>query len=133
MPFVVVLDDYHLIQEPTIHGYVSFLLEHLPAPLHLVLSTRADPPFSLTLLRARGQMTELRSSDLRFTDKETAEFLNKLLGLNLSAEDVTALAARTEGWIAEPRPTKDYPISSVSSIRYHRLGYCRPGGNQEIV
>ncbi len=99
-PFVLVLDDYHLIQDNSIHSYVSFLLEHLPAQLHLVLSTRADPPFSLTLLRARGQMTELRSSDLRFTDDETAEFLNKLMGLNLSAEDVTALAARTEGWIA---------------------------------
>jgi len=98
-PFVLVLDDYHLIQEPAIHGYVSFFLEHLPSQLHLVLSTRADPPFSLTLLRARGQMTELRSSDLRFTDEETAEFLNKLMGLKLSAEDVAALAARTEGWI----------------------------------
>jgi LuxR family maltose regulon positive regulatory protein len=99
-PVVLVLDDYHLIQDNSIHGYLSFLLEHLPAQLHLVLSTRADPPFSLTLLRARGQMTELRSSDLRFTDEETAEFLNKLMGLDLPAEDVTALAARTEGWIA---------------------------------
>ncbi len=99
-PFVLVLDDYHLIQDNSIHGYVSFLLEHLPAQLHLVLSTRADPPFSLTLLRARGQMMELRSSDLRFTAEETAEFLNKLMGLNLSVEDITALAARTEGWIA---------------------------------
>ena len=111
-PAVLVLDDYHLIQDNSIHDYLSFLLEHLPAQFHLVLSTRADPPFSLTLLRARGQMTELRSADLRFTDEETAEFLNKLMGLNLSAEDVAALAARTEGWIA------GLQMAAVSSISF---------------
>ena len=79
---------------------VAFLLEHLPPQMHLVIATREDPPLPLARLRARGQLTELRAADLRFTSGEAAEFLNRTMGLGLSADDVTALEARTEGWIA---------------------------------
>ena len=68
--------------------------------MHLVITTREDPHLPLARLRARGQLTELRAADLRFTPAEAAEFLNQVMGLNLSAEDITALETRTEGWIA---------------------------------
>jgi LuxR family maltose regulon positive regulatory protein len=97
---VLVLDDYHLIDAPPIHSALAFLLDHLPPQLHLVMTTRADPPLPLTRLRARGQLTELRAADLRFTPDETAAFLTELMGLPLSADDVAVLEARTEGWIA---------------------------------
>jgi LuxR family maltose regulon positive regulatory protein len=96
---LLVLDDYHLLSEPPIHEGLAFLLEHLPPQMHVVISTRADPPLPIHRLRARGQLTELRSSDLRFTADEAAAFLNAVMGLGLAAEDVEALEARTEGWI----------------------------------
>jgi LuxR family transcriptional regulator, maltose regulon positive regulatory protein len=98
--FVLVLDDYHLITSEAIHDAVAFLLDHLAENLHLVLATRADPPLPLARLRARGQLAELRQSDLRFSTEEAAAFLNHAVGLDLSAGDVAALEARTEGWIA---------------------------------
>ena len=79
---------------------LTFLLEHLPPQMHLVIATREDPHLPLARLRARGQLTELRAADLRFTPAEAAEFLNQVMGLNLSAEDIAALETRTEGWIA---------------------------------
>ena len=97
---VLVLDDYHLIDAQPIHDALTFLLEHLPPQMHLVIATREDPPLPLARLRARGQLTELRVTDLRFTPSEAAEFLNQVMGLNLSAEEVAALETRTEGWIA---------------------------------
>jgi len=97
---VFVLDDYHLIAAQPIHETVNFLLENLPPQMHLVIATREDPLLSLSRLRARGQLTELRASDLRFTTSEAAEFLNQMMGLNLSTDDITALETRTEGWIA---------------------------------
>jgi LuxR family maltose regulon positive regulatory protein len=97
---ILVFDDYHLIHDKTIHGYLSFLSEHLPQKLHLVLCTRADPPLPLATLRARGQLTELRAGDLRFSREETVEFLNRLMGLDLSVPDIQVLADHTEGWIA---------------------------------
>ncbi len=97
---VLVLDDYHLIDAPAIHTALMFLLDHLPPRLHLVITTRADPPLPLTRLRARQQLTELRTADLRFTADEATAFLNDLMGLPLSDGDVAALEARTEGWIA---------------------------------
>ena len=96
----LVLDDYHLITAQPIHDGLAFLLDHLPPQLHLVIATRADPPLPLARLRARGQLTELRQSDLRFTTDEAAAFLNRVMGLNLSPDHVTALESRTEGWIA---------------------------------
>ena len=100
---VLVLDDYHLIGAQPIHDALTFLLEHLPPPpggLHLVIVTREDPLLPLARLRARGQLTELRAEDLRFSSSEAAEFLNQVMGLNVPAEDVAALERRTEGWIA---------------------------------
>ncbi len=98
--YVLMLDDYHLITSQVVHDAVAFIVDHLPENLHLVIATRADPPLPLPRLRARGDLIELRQSDLRFTADETAAFLNQIVGLNLSVEDVTALEARTEGWIA---------------------------------
>jgi LuxR family maltose regulon positive regulatory protein len=99
-PFVVVLDDYHVIKTQSIHDAVAFLVEHLPPQMHLVIATRSDPPLPITRMRGRGQVTELRQSDLRFTLDEVAEFLNYVLSLDLVPGDVAALASRTEGWIA---------------------------------
>src|SRR6266508_1072047 len=97
---VLVLADYHLLAAPPIHSALAFLLAPLPPPLHLILTTRADRPLPLTRLRARGQLTELRAADLRFTAEETAAFLTEVMGLPLSMDDVAALETRTEGWIA---------------------------------
>lgn len=98
--FVLILDDYHLIQNSSIHAALAFLLDHLPSNLHLIVSTRADPPWPLARLRARGQLIEIRSADLRFTLEETGIFLNQVMDLHLSSENLSALEARTEGWIA---------------------------------
>ena len=97
---VVVLDDYHLIDAQPIHEAIAFFLDHLPPPLHLVIASRADPSLPLSRLRARGQLTELRASDLRFTVDEAVMFLNDVTGLDLRKQNVAALEARTEGWIA---------------------------------
>ncbi len=98
--FVLVLDDYHLVDAKSVDHALDFLLEHLPPQMHLIIATREDPNLPLTRLRARSQLTELRVTDLRFTPSEAAGFLNQVMGLNLSAEDIGALEARTEGWIA---------------------------------
>jgi LuxR family transcriptional regulator, maltose regulon positive regulatory protein len=97
--FALVLDDYHLIEAEPIHSAIAFLLEHLPPRMHLVIASRTEPPLPLSRLRARNQLTELRATDLRFTTGETAAFLEGLMGLELSAEDIEALERRTEGWI----------------------------------
>lgn len=99
-PFILILDDLHLIAERQIHDGLTFLLEHLPSQVHLVLSGRADPPWPLARLRARGEIVELRAQDLRFTPEEAAAFLNNVMHLDLPPEDIAALDARTEGWIA---------------------------------
>ncbi|MGZ8736404.1 MAG: LuxR C-terminal-related transcriptional regulator [Nocardioides sp.] len=98
--WILVLDDYHAIDAPDVHEAVTFLLDHLPACLHLVLATRSDPPLPLARLRSRGQLTEVRAADLRFTATEAREFLNRAMGLDLAAADVQALEERTEGWAA---------------------------------
>ena len=97
---VLVLDDYHVVDARAVDDAITFLLEHLPPRMHLVIATREDPNLPLARLRARGQMTELRASDLRFTPTEAAEFLEGAMGLRLSEEDIAALETRTEGWIA---------------------------------
>ena len=96
---ILVMDDYHVISTQEIQEGLAFLLAHHPPPLHLVISTRADPPLPIVRLRARGQLTELRADELRFTPQETASFLNELMGLDLLPEDIAALEARTEGWV----------------------------------
>ena len=97
---VLVLDDYHVITNPAVHEDVTVMLEGLPPSLHLILSTRVDPPLPIARLRARTQLSEVRTDDLRFTEQEAAVFLNEKMGLLLSARDIEALEARTEGWIA---------------------------------
>jgi LuxR family transcriptional regulator, maltose regulon positive regulatory protein len=110
--FILVLDDYHVINSQavgasksadastSVDGALTFLLNNLPPQMHLVIASREDPHLPLARLRARGQLTELRAADLRFTSSEAAEFLNQVMGLSLSMQDVAALESRTEGWIA---------------------------------
>ncbi len=97
---IVVLDDCHLIKKTEVHEMLDFLLEYAPRTFHLVLLTREDPPLALSRLRARGQLTEFRAADLRFTSEEIAAFFRETLDLTLDADAVSKLAARTEGWIA---------------------------------
>ncbi|HZT99232.1 MAG TPA: LuxR C-terminal-related transcriptional regulator, partial [Ktedonobacteraceae bacterium] len=97
---ILILDDFHLISDQTIHEGLHFALHRLPANLHLILLTRTDPELPLARLRARGQLLEIRSSELSFTQEETTSFLLHCMGLPLSEEDVTILHSRTEGWIA---------------------------------
>lgn len=99
-PLVLVLDDYHTIQNPSIHADLLFLLDHLPQNLHLIVSTRTDPPWPLARYRARNQLIEIRAQDLRFSTAEAAGFLNQTMALSLSEEAMAALEERTEGWIA---------------------------------
>jgi LuxR family maltose regulon positive regulatory protein len=97
---LLVLDDYHLVEARGVHDGMAFLLEHRPPQLHLVLATRTDPPLGLARLRARGELVEVRTADLRFTADESAAYLNDSMGLSLADGDVEALDSRTEGWIA---------------------------------
>lgn len=99
-PFVLVLDDYHIIEAPIIHESISFMLEQMPACMHLVISTRADPPLPLSRLRVQGELVELRVDDLRFRSEEIVSFLDLWIGKKLSTADQEELEARTEGWIA---------------------------------
>jgi LuxR family maltose regulon positive regulatory protein len=96
---VLVLDDYHLIKAESIHTSLNFLLDHAPAQFHLVVATREDPPLALSRRRARVELIEIRTADMRFTAEEAREFLNGVIDLDLSAEDIVALENRTEGWI----------------------------------
>ncbi len=98
--FVLVLDDYHVVDAAPVDDALAFVLQHLPPRMHLIIATREDPHLPLARLRARGQLGELRAADLRFTTCEAAEFLKGVMGLSLSAEDIAALEDRTEGWIA---------------------------------
>jgi LuxR family maltose regulon positive regulatory protein len=99
-PLVLILDDYHRIDSPSIDDAIGFLLDHLPPTLRLVITTREDPRLPLSRLRARGELIELRAAELRFTADEAAGFLNEVMGLALAPTDVAALEARTEGWVA---------------------------------
>lgn len=99
-PIFLVLDDYHLIDEQAIHDSLLFMLDHLPAHLHLVLSSRIDPPLMLSRWRVRGQLLELRDADMRFQELEAAQFLTHTMNLSLEGKEIAELACRTEGWIA---------------------------------
>ena len=98
--FVLVLDDYHLVSDSKIHKALEFLLEFMPSHMHLVLSSRVDPPLPLAQMRARGQLIELRTPEMRFTHQEVEAFLNQKLALNLQPEAITTLEIQSEGWIA---------------------------------
>jgi LuxR family maltose regulon positive regulatory protein len=99
-PFALVLEDYHSITAGAIHDTVAYLIGHLPPQMHVILSSRADPPLPLSRLRVRGNLAEIRTDDLRFTREETGTYLNQVMKLALGAEDIDTLEARTEGWIA---------------------------------
>ncbi len=99
-PYVLVLDDYHVIDAQPIHEALTYFIERMPPRLHVVITSRADPPLPLSRWRARGQLVELRASDLRFTPDEAVQFLNVTMGLALSPADAQSLETRTEGWAA---------------------------------
>ncbi len=96
----LVLDDYHLVDSPDLQPTVSYLLEHIPHQVHLVISTRVDPALPLARLRARGELVEIRAADLRFTPTEVATYFNDVAALELATSDLAALESRTEGWAA---------------------------------
>ena len=96
----LIVDDYHVIREPSIHESLLFVLEHLPSTLHLILASRVDPPLPLARLRAKGQLCEIRELELRLSAEETAEFLSEVMHLALTEDTLEQLTMRTEGWIA---------------------------------
>lgn len=99
LQIALVLDDYHVIVDNTIHEALVFLLDHLPEFINLVILTRADPPLQTARLRAQNQLVEIRADDLRFTSEEATAFLNSTMGLGLSPDKIRALEEHTEGWI----------------------------------
>ncbi|EJL26168.1 LuxR C-terminal-related transcriptional regulator [Brevibacillus sp. BC25] len=99
-PFVLVFDDYHVLKTGPLHDAISLLLERMPPQMHLVIATREEPRLPIARLRVRNQLNEVRASDLRFTYSEATEFLGKVMGIELSSENIALLEARTEGWIA---------------------------------
>jgi LuxR family maltose regulon positive regulatory protein len=128
----MVLDDYHVIEANAIHETLTFLIDHLPDNMHLVITSRVDPPLQLSRLRVRDQLTEIRANDLRFTTEEAAAFLSEVMGLNLSAEEAALLETRTEGWIAglqiaalsmQGRNDITGFIQAFSGSHRHILGY----------
>lgn len=96
----LVLDDYHWIEQSEIHDALNYLIDHLPAQIHLIVASRSDPSLQLSRLRARGQLVEIRQKDLSLNTNETREFLNHCMGLDLSTDQVDILGSRTEGWVA---------------------------------
>ena len=96
----LILDDFHVIENRGVQDAITFLLDHLPFQLHLIIASRTDPPLPLARLRGRGELTELRAADLRFTSDEAAAFLKQMMGLDISPADIAALETRTEGWVA---------------------------------
>jgi len=121
-PFLLVLDDYHTLQDLAIHEALVFLLDHQPPGMHTVITTRQDPLLPLARWRGRGQLTEIRPADLRFTREEAAEFLNRSMSLALSPEDVAVLEERTEGWIAGLQ---------IAAISLQQAG--EMGGTEEFI
>jgi len=112
---VLILDDYHLIGEPAIHESLQFVLDHLPSCLHLLLASRSDPPLALARLRVRGQLVEIRDTDLRLDSGEAASFLTRVMGLTLSEEEIGRLEQRTEGWVA------GLQLAALSMRKYHDM------------
>jgi LuxR family maltose regulon positive regulatory protein len=130
--FVLVLDDYHLIDEIKVHQALDFLFDHLPLGMHMVINSRTIPPMPLGRLRVQRELSEIREVDLRFSFDETTSFLNDMMGLTLAPEDVQKLLSRTEGWIAglhlvaltlQDRPDKGELIASFSGSHRHLIEY----------
>ena len=99
-PFILVLDDYHAIRDKSVHDLIVELISHPPDVMHLMVVTRRDPPFPLAELRARSKMTEIRAHDLRFSRSDTADFLQKVMGINLDHQTAAIIEEKTEGWVA---------------------------------
>jgi LuxR family transcriptional regulator, maltose regulon positive regulatory protein len=134
----LVLDDYHLLQSAPIHEGVAFLLDHLPPRLHVVITSRSDPPLPLARLRARGRLVELRTADLRFTPEEAAALLRQVWQLQLAPEAVAVLGSRTEGWAAglqlaalslRERPDPDAFLDAFTGSHRYVLDYL----SQEVL
>jgi LuxR family transcriptional regulator, maltose regulon positive regulatory protein len=130
--FALVLDDYHLIESRSIHEELTYLLSHAPPQLHLIVSTRSDPPLPLARLRARDKLAELRTADLRFTPEESAAFLREVWGLDLPPEALAALETRTEGWAVglqlaalslRQRPDPDAFLAAFTGSHRYVLDY----------
>lgn len=130
--YILVLDDFHQIDNNSIHQALSFLIEHQPPQLHLVVISREDPPLQLSLLRGRGELTEIRLADLRFTTEESAKLLNESMGLKLNADQIETLGARTEGWVSglqlaalsmQGRSDVDSFVSSFAGSNRYILDY----------
>lgn len=130
--FVIVLDDYHLVEEPLIHQAVEFIIDHMPLPMHLVIITRADPPMRLARLRGQRKIADLRMRDLRFRKEEAAEFLRSIMDVEIRGTDLSKLLNRTEGWItglqmaAVSMKGKDDPglyIETFSGSHHYILDY----------
>jgi LuxR family maltose regulon positive regulatory protein len=128
----LVLDDYHLLQSRPIHDGMAFLLGHLPPQLHVVITSRSDPPLPLPRLRARGQLAELRTADLRFTPEESAALLREVWALDLAPEAVAVLGSRTEGWAVglqlaalslRERPDPDAFLDAFAGTHRYVLDY----------
>lgn len=128
----IVLDDYHLITDGDIHRTMEFMLDHIPPRIHFIVSSRTEPPFSLARLRVRNAFTEVNETDLRFQDDEASAYLNRVMELNLSPEEIGVLEKRTEGWIAglqmaalsiQNRPDKSRIIHSLSGTNRYILDY----------
>ena len=129
---VLVLDDYHMIESRAVHEALAFFVEHLPPQMHVVISTRADPPLPLGRLRARAEMAELRAADLRFTCEEAATLFDRAADVRLSARDIEELERRTEGWIAglqlaalamQDRPDASDFVASFAGTDRHVVDY----------
>jgi LuxR family transcriptional regulator, maltose regulon positive regulatory protein len=130
--YALVIDDYHVIESPSIHDGMAFLLSHLPPRLHVLIASRSDPPLPLVRFRARGQLAELRAADLRFTTQESAAFLLEVWKLDLSPEAVAALETRTEGWAVglqlaalwlQGRPNPDAFLHAFTGTHRYVLDY----------
>ncbi len=128
----IILDDYHLIILPEVHDVIEYLLEHVPASVHLIIATRSDPPFAMARMRSRNLLTELTEFDLRFREDETTTYLNHIMGLGLTEEQVEALEQQTEGWIAglqmvalsmQSHESASQFIQSLSGTHRHILDY----------
>jgi LuxR family maltose regulon positive regulatory protein len=131
-PLILVLDDYHVITEALIQQMMLFLLDHMPPQMHMIVSSRSDPPWPLSRLKVYGEILEIRSQEMRFTMQEAATFLNDMMGLELSAENIAALEKRTEGWIVglqmaalslQQRPDKDAFIEAFTGSHRYVVDY----------
>ena len=124
--FVLVLDDYHVIDSKPVDEALTFLLEHLPPQMHLVITTREDPHLPLARLRARGQLTELRAADLRFTPAEAADFLNQVMGLNLSAGRHRRTGNPHRRLDCRPAISRDFNAGTSRRRQLHQIFHRQP-------